>query len=364
MINVLKAYCTEIDQDSIVVTGPLSKSRKEMGWTDNGKLFKQHHILSDEEWFEAGTKLIDRHSDRMHIFNGITYPARMTRLILYAAGKDVPFCNMSEAYFNLESGWRRIAKKIYIDYVLPLKTRQIARKSLGVMCLSGSSDRDMGQFRKLGFKKQDIYPFGYYTQADGQVAYTPAADGKTHLLCPGLLEPYKGVDILIKALHLLWSRGVRNFVCHITGKGSMEHKLRQMIDNLGLNECVKLEGVMDDETYTHLLTCIDILVAPGRVEPWGIRINEAIQRGQAVVVSDGLGASSLIQKSEGGIVFHSKNCEELAEAVGYLLGNPSRLAAARKNNLSFRHEISCGAQAKQLHSHIGEIIRKHPFLKK
>lgn len=363
MINVLKAYCEEFERESIVVTGQLSQSRKAMGWAENGPLFKQHRIIPDNEWDETGKKLIDEYSDRLHIFNGITHPERMTKLIRYASEKGIAFCNMSEAYFNLESGWRKVIKRVYLNCLLPFKTRSIAGNSLGVICLSGSSSRDIKQFQNLGFRKDDIYPFGYYTQVGDEMSYKQAADGKIHILCPGLLEPYKGVDILVKALNVISSRGVRNFVCHITGKGSMMEKLQLMVNRFGLNDCVKLEGVMDAASYSSLISNIDVLVAPGRVEPWGIRINEAIQRGQAVIVSDGLGASSLIEMSAGGRVFHTGDHHALATALEELLTNNKHLALARHNNLSFRNEIDCKAQAKRLHSHIKDIIAKHPSLK-
>lgn len=364
MINVLKAYCNEIDPDCIVVTGQLSHSRKAMGWEDFGTLFNQHRIIPNDEWIETGCKLLDEYSDRLHVFNGITYPKRMTELIQYASKKRIAFCNMSEAYFNLENGWRKIFKEIYLKHFLPYRTRLIAKKSLGIICLSGGSNRDLKQFQTLGFKSRDIYPFGYYTHAENDIKHSPARDGKIHLLCPGLLEPYKGVDILIRALYKISSKGIKNFICHITGKGSMLKKLQLMIDDFGLNDCVKMEGVMDNAEYSRLLSCIDVLVAPGRVEPWGIRINEAIQRGQAVIVSDGLGASVLVKESRGGEVFHSGNHNELANAIVNLVVNPEKLATAKENNLRFRHKISCGVQAKRLHSHIVDITRIHQQLKK
>ena len=110
MINVLKKYAEKIDSSAIVITGELSESRKAMGWEDGGKLFDNHIILSDKEWSFKGEAIIDQYNDRMHVFNGITYTPRMRHLIEYAIARNVAYCNMSEAYFNLEKGWKRILK--------------------------------------------------------------------------------------------------------------------------------------------------------------------------------------------------------------------------------------------------------------
>ncbi len=361
MINVLKSYCETCDQESIVVTGCLSASRKAMGWADKGKLFPNHIIISDEDWATTSKSLIDKYPDRLHIFNGITHPARMKELIHYAISNNVAFCNMSEAYFNLENGMRKLAKNAYIRLLLPRHTRSIASKSLGVMCLSGNSQRDFKQFQRLGFKPDDIYPYGYFTDEGKEVHYVKSADGLIHLLCPGLLEHYKGVDVLIKAFKKLSDQGIDNFICHITGKGQMETRLKTMTQRQGLSNLVRFEGVLTAAEYGKLIPQIDILVAPGRVEPWGIRINEAIQRGQAVVISDGLGAASLIKDSNGGAIFPSGDSNALAECLIPLLKNPEYLAAAKQNNLEYKNAISCDRQAVILHKHISEILKKHPL---
>ena len=359
MINVLKAYCETYDSECIVVTGSLSASRKAMGWADKGKLFPNHTIISDEDWITTGKSLIDKYADRLHVFNGITHPPRMRELIQYAISKNVAFCNMSEAYFNLEHGMRKIVKSAYIRLLLPRHTRDIASKSLGVMCLSGNSQRDFRQFQKLGFSAEDIYPFGYFTDEGKETQYANASDGLIHLLCPGLLEHYKGVDILIKAIRKLSEQGIDNFVCHITGRGRMETRLKSMAQRYRLSGLVRFEGVLDAEEYDKLIPQIDILVAPGRVEPWGIRINEAIQRGQAVVISDGLGAASLIKDSNGGAIFPSGDSNALAECLIPLLKSPKYLAVAKQNNLEYKNAISCDRQAAILNKHISEIQKKH-----
>ena len=133
MINVLKKYAEKIDSSAIVITGELSESRKAMGWEDGGKLFDNHIILSDKEWSFKGEAIIDQYNDRMHVFNGITYTPRMRHLIEYAIARNVAYCNMSEAYFNLEKGWKRILKTIFMATILPERLRQTVMASFAFL---------------------------------------------------------------------------------------------------------------------------------------------------------------------------------------------------------------------------------------
>lgn len=354
MMGVLKAYAENVDPTATVVTGELSQSRKSMGWEDRGKSFANHIILADDEWDTEGKRLLDEYSDRIHIFNGITYTDRMRRLINYAIEKNIRFANMSEAYFNLEHGWRKLLKSAYIGYIVPLKARKVSAHSLGAICLSGSSKRDMRQYKRLGFK--NVYPFGYYTDDDQKYKYEKNLDGKIHILCPGLIEYYKGVDVLVKALGIIKRQGIDNFVCHITGKGSEINNIRRLIDGFALNANVVLEGVLDSESYDSLLSYIDILVAPGRVEPWGIRINEAIQRDNVVIVSDGIGANTLISESGGGKVFESGNPLDLADKLLPYLVSDEGLAKDKRRNEAFKDRISCLSQAMRLAGYIDDFV--------
>lgn len=356
MINVLKNYAEKIDTTALVITGELSQSRKAMGWKDNGKLFDNHIVLSDEEWDYEGKKYIDKYSDRLHVFNGITYTLRMHKLIEYAISKGVAFCNMSEAYFNLEKGWKRMIKSVFISCVLPFKTKRVVHNSQGIICLSGGSARDVSQFKRLGFTK--FYPYGYFTEEISELEYLPAADGKVHILCPGLLEHYKGVDILIAALAILKKNGITGFVCHITGSGSEKTLLKDMVRKYGLDDNVIFEGVLDQINYNALLATIDMLVAPGRVEPWGIRINEAIQRGNVVIVSDGIGANYMIKESKGGEVFKSGSASDLAKKLSFYVGSVENIHTAKENNRKYKDSISCLTQATRLQGYINEICNK------
>lgn len=358
MINVLKAYVESIDNSAIVVTGALNDFRKSMGWDDHGKMFSNHILLqNDEEWTTRGVELLLKYRDRLHVFNAIRYAFRIDNLIKVAICEKIQYCNMTEAYINLCSGLRRILKNIYYQTYLPVQAHRIAKYSSGVICLSGKSEKGLNQFKRFGFRSDRIYPFGYYTKERPDFTYN-RIDDKVHIICPGRLNKYKGVDILINALGIVTDRCVTGFVCHITGQGDQSDYLKKIVKQKNLSDNILFEGVLDSDKYNELLSHIDILVAPGRVEPWGIRINEAIQRGNAVIVSNQIGAAELIEESHGGDIFEAGNAEDLANKLEPLISDRNKLNEAKQANIDFRHKISCEYQAEILHKYLTEILSR------
>ena len=82
MINVLKCYALSVDKTSIVVTGSLSQSRKNMGWKDCGKLFDQHIVLSDNEWDkDISIILLNVFLNNKNISNNIEAPPNINGAI-------------------------------------------------------------------------------------------------------------------------------------------------------------------------------------------------------------------------------------------------------------------------------------------
>ncbi len=355
MINVLKHFCETYSKESIVVTGGTGNYRKSMGWCDMQQCFDNHIIVKEDNWEKDTLSLFNKYHNCVHVFNGITRKY-FIHLIRRAVAENVHFAIMTEAYSNLESGYRRWLKKLYINCYLPFVIRPIARKSLGVFCLSGKGD--LNQFRHLGFAKNKIVPFGYWTEPR---AYTyNSIDNKIHILCPGVLKRYKGVDVLIHAIATLKKKGKVDGICiHVTGNGPEKTNLMELAQNLDVVDVIEFHGALNEQDYQELLSYIDILVAPGYVEPWGIRINEAIQRGQIVICSNGLGAFYLIEESGGGLIFRSGDAQDLAGKIdGIISLPPGEIDKLKKKNLTFADNISCYNKAGELFQELNRLYKQ------
>lgn len=119
---------------------------------------------------------------------------------------------------------------------------------------------------------------------------------------------------------------------------------------LDISDIVSFHGVLSESDMNALLKNIDILVAPGYREPWGIRINEAIQRGNAVICSDGIGASTLIEEGKGGSVFRSGDYIDLYSKLKEYFVSNNKLSKAKSNNLVYKERISCKVKAIELYN--------------
>lgn len=337
-VTGLFKYLSKIENVNLVlITGKLNRSRIEMGWEIDYITEVNHIILDDDEWEVKSKILLEKHCKYLHIFGGLYFPPRMFKLIKYAENKKINFGIFEEPYFNPYSGVKGIMAGIYHSLILPIKSRNIANAAQFVFCLTGSSQDEIEKLRRLGLSKDKIVPFGYFLE-DHFNLRSRTQNEIPNIFCPGNLVPYKGVDVLLQALNVLNKKGL-NFHCHITGKGTELNFLIDLCAKFGLNSKVTFHGVLKQSDFDLLQSQMDILVAPGRTEPWGIRINEAIQCGQVVIVSDKIGAKELIEASGGGEIFKSDNFSDLASKLTPYLVNKTFLQKSQELNIMYKRNI-------------------------
>ncbi len=141
-------------------------------------------------------------------------------------------------------------------------------------------------------------------------------------VCVGrLYVPYKGQDILIKALASLRERGYSNFHLDLIGDGESKILLESMITELGLNDLVSFLGHKDREyIYSHLKD-YDLFILPSRSEGFGIAVAEAMCAKIPVLISNLKGPMEVIGNGKYGLFFESENSENLAEQLLLFLKN-------------------------------------------
>ena len=102
------------------------------------------------------------------------------------------------------------------------------------------------------------------------------------------------------------------------------------------------------EVYAHA----DVLVVPSIPtasfrEPWGLVVNEAMNRGMAVIASDAAGAAAggLVRDGDTGIVVPAGDARALAAAIGRLAGIERAAGAARSRRGDGRRSYTFDAWA-------------------
>jgi rhamnosyl/mannosyltransferase len=152
------------------------------------------------------------------------------------------------------------------------------------------------------------------------------------LLFVGRLVPYKGLDVLLRALPGLEARTV------IVGDGRLRRSLEATVRELGLSDRVELTGtVTDDERLAWLHAC-DALVLPSttRQEAFGMVQLEAMLCGRPVVSTDlPTGVPWVNVDGETGLIVRTGDVASLRGALDRLVADPD-----------LRQELGAGARAR------------------
>lgn len=312
----------------------LSEERLNLGWElpNFGNL--EHLVLSEKDWRGDVTRLICRDYD-LHIFNGVYYFKKLRFALDSAIKLNRNYGVISEAYHNPYRGYKRLLKMLFTRIVTPLRVFPRVRDAKFLLSASGDVT---GPFINLGWRREQIFPFGYFPENSGQESAQPTLDGEINLLCTGLITKNKGQHLLVEALLLLAKENME-FKCTITGTGPEEPYLRERVHQLDLDVRVTFTGVVSDLELNSIKARSDVLVAPGLEEPWGIRVNEALLCGTPVIASDGVGASELIRSSGAGRVFTSGSVDSLANALRQML-KKGELEAGKKKAKAFSEKIT------------------------
>lgn len=150
-----------------------------------------------------------------------------------------------------------------------------------------------------------------------------AGTEKRLILSIGELHPSKGYDVALKALTKLPDE-IRNGVDYrIIGGGEEKEKLEQMIQELKLEDTVKLLGPI--ENAKKLLLGADILLFPSRNENLPYTILEAGFASLPIIATNVGGVPEIITDMKDGILVHKENSKEIREAIIYMVHNPERM---------------------------------------
>lgn len=144
--------------------------------------------------------------------------------------------------------------------------------------------------------------------------------GERVLLSVGRIEPFKGTDVLVRAVALLRER-VRMLV--VGGRKSEPGVawLRDVAGANGVSNLLDWRAAVPQRDLPAYYAAADICVVPSLHEMFGLVALEAMACGTPVVASDAGGLRELVRHSETGLLCKPGDAAALAEALGALLGD-------------------------------------------
>jgi glycosyltransferase involved in cell wall biosynthesis len=127
---------------------------------------------------------------------------------------------------------------------------------------------------------------------------------------------------LIEAAALLRDQVECSFL--VVGSGPEQAKLMTFAERLGLDNVV-FAGFLNQNEIARGFVVSDVFVLPStKDETWGLVVNEAMNFGLPVVVSNQVGcATDLVHLGENGYIFRAGDAENLADYLAPLLTDAS-----------------------------------------
>ncbi len=164
---------------------------------------------------------------------------------------------------------------------------------------------------------------------------------KLNIIVLGRLEPNKGQYLMLQALAALHNKDIH---CHFVGHAMNEDyldELATLAQQLGVTEHVTFCGFLDNPS--RYLSHFDALVLTTHCETFGLVLIEAMRAGTLTIGSNCGGVLEIIDDKETGLLFESKNSNDLVKQLQWLIDNPTKatqlsLAGQKKTDRLFNKE--------------------------
>ena len=231
-----------------------------------------------------------------------------------------------------EGDWKLLIPSVRAKYKRKY-TNYKDNKNVYFLCVSGYTARDL---QKINVKGERVLQWAYCPQfieyPTQDVLKRAEGHKELQLFWCGRMIGWKHPEIAVKIADELNKRGV-DFSLEMAGAGELEEPLKALISKKGLDEKVKMLGVVPVSEMRAKMCSMDLFIGTSdRNEGWGVVINEAMNSGCAVVASKETGAVPvLIQDGKNGFSFSWKDYKNAASQIERLDEDRELLRSMRIN---------------------------------
>ena len=296
-----------------VETETISQERLDMGW---GEQDIPSYVVS-AEMLSTHRESIQKIIDNADV---VIFGSAPRELLVDRIRQDRLVFRYSERPLKVKEPWKYPVRLFTWRRAFPQK------KHSYMLCASAYTAGDFAQF---GLFHNKCYKWGYFPATkvydiEELMAKKRAKDCPS-ILWVGRLIGLKHPDASILLAEQLKAKGYR-FDLNIIGNGIMQNKIRMMISEKNLNDCVHMLGSMQPEQVRKHMEQADIFIFTSDFnEGWGAVLNESMNSGCAVVASHAIGSVPfLIEDGINGVVYKNGNQKDLNQAVIKLLNDPEK----------------------------------------
>ena len=153
--------------------------------------------------------------------------------------------------------------------------------------------------------------------------------GRAVILFASKMQPHKCAGDLLEAYARIASaRAAEPAACLVfAGDGEERARLERRARSLQ-PDSIRFIGFRNQSELPALYDLCDVFVLPSEREPWGLVINEVMNAGKPVIVSDRVGAGpDLVEDGVNGFVFPARDVGALANRLQRMIENPDARVA-------------------------------------
>lgn len=215
-----------------------------------------------------------RHARRFELVHAHNYHALPA--LLAAVASRAPLVLTPHYHGASESPVRNLLHRPY-----RLAGRRLLGRAARVISVSRPEAALIARDFPAAAAKVAVIPNGVDTAAIAAASPFPRREEKI-VLSAGRLEPYKRVELAVRAMHHL----DRGYVLRVAGDGPGRESLQRLIEAEGLGDRVRLLGRVERAELNRWFRSADVFVSMSTLEAMGIAPLEALCGGAAVVASD------------------------------------------------------------------------------
>ena len=216
--------------------------------------------------------------------------------------------------------------------------REAVRRSAAVVAASAIELGELRRFYKADPARVAVIPCGVDPEVFHPVRQADAREKLARDQCErlilfvGRIEQIKGIDVLLRAMALLFFRrpDLRSEVCLLVVGGALDPgdeapetekilELRRLVHEHRMEANVSFVGSRDQEDLALYYAAADLCAVPSLTESFGLVALEAMACGTPVVGTRVGGLQTVITDGESGLLVPAGDYEALAEAIARVL---------------------------------------------
>jgi glycosyltransferase involved in cell wall biosynthesis len=306
----------------------VTEDRKSLGWSV-GRTYNYDKVVAPDDRLIDDLANAAQH-ETFHVFCGTRWVPTIVKGLAAVRRSGARFAIMAEP--RVREGW-----KGEIRYFHSWLTEGWLRRNASFVLAIGRNGPPW--FSSVGYAPDRIFPFAYFV--DTPECAVEGGNGRRHGARPlrigylGRLVAMKGVFDLVAAVALLGEP------CNleIGGGGPDEARLRASCDAAKLD--TRFHGVIPIAEVGRFLSNLDVLVLASTTtdDGWGVVVSEALMCGTAVVATDCVGASMVLDDPKRGRVVPARSPHEIADAIMDIAGCGGFDSTARSNRAAWSKQV-------------------------